>query len=118
MQSLATNHISWFLHVVFAWLYARSMHTECSNTLLCCSLDACPVAAAPWPCAWCAGRCIGSARGTRKGTILLQYEWGEPYAGCGTDEFELGEDGRLRVHTILHVGGQSVRYTQVYNRKE
>jgi hypothetical protein len=39
-------------------------------------------------------------------------------AGSGLDEFELGPDGLLRVHTTMFVGGKSVAYTQVYQRKQ
>ena len=64
-----------------------------------------------------AGSSRGVARPSPHGTILLNYEWGEPLTGTGTDEFELCADGLLRVHTHLIVGEDHCKYTQVYKRK-
>lgn len=62
------------------------------------------------------GRQRGVARLTQHGTLVISYEWDSPIAGRGEDEFVVS-DGRLHVITTNWVGGQEVKYTQVYVRR-
>jgi hypothetical protein len=57
----------------------------------------------------------GRVRLTPHGTLLLHYEWGAPLAGRGLDEFSVSGDTLLVTHTNW-VGGQEVRYREVYRR--
>jgi hypothetical protein len=63
------------------------------------------------------GRANGRAQISAKGTIQLQYSWDQPHAGYATDEFSIDEQDRLRLATVVHVGGQTASYVQVYRRK-
>ncbi len=56
-------------------------------------------------------------RATPHGTLLLSYEWDAPLTGRGEDEFVINEDDRLLVMSTNWVGGEEVKYTQVYSRR-
>ncbi|KAI8463357.1 MAG: hypothetical protein J3K34DRAFT_444242 [Monoraphidium minutum] len=62
------------------------------------------------------GKMRGNVRLTPHGTLLVCYEWDDPIAGRGEDEFVIS-DGRLLVIATNWVGGREVKYTQVYVRK-
>eukprot|EP00877_Chromochloris_zofingiensis_P012273 jgi/Chrzof1/729/Cz01g26170.t1 len=66
---------------------------------------------------WCAGKHRGRVMPTPHGSLLLTYEWDDPFGGSGSDEFVLAPDGHLLIHTNLHVGNSTVQYTQVYRRR-
>eukprot|EP00879_Flechtneria_rotunda_P017482 GHRR01018330.1.p1 GENE.GHRR01018330.1~~GHRR01018330.1.p1 ORF type:complete len:164 (+),score=27.51 GHRR01018330.1:115-606(+) len=63
------------------------------------------------------GKARGTVRVTSDGVLRLEYEWDEPHAGQGIDEFKLDSEGKLHVTCTLFVGGQTVCYTQVYRRR-
>lgn len=64
-----------------------------------------------------AGRARGRAQVTAKGTIQLQYCWDHPHSGQAVDEFSIDAQDRLRLSTVVEVGGQTASYVQVYRRK-
>ncbi len=55
---------------------------------------------------------------TPHGTVVVNLEWDAPLGGSSMEEFVLQPDGQLHVITTTTVGDQTVRYTQVYRRKE
>jgi hypothetical protein len=63
------------------------------------------------------GRSQGRVQISPKGTINLEYTWDHPHSGRATDEFSIDNEGQLRLYTVVHVGGESASYLQVYRRK-
>ncbi|KAL4425760.1 hypothetical protein ABPG75_009776 [Micractinium tetrahymenae] len=64
------------------------------------------------------GTHTGHVMRTERGPCI-QVEWGEPFAGRGTDTFELSPDGStLTQHTVMEgtVSGEQVKYKTIYYR--
>ena len=51
--------------------------------------------------------------------MTIAFEWGDPLGGRQTESIYLGPGGdTLHVDTTIEVGGRSVTYRSVYNRKK
>ena len=54
-----------------------------------------------------------------EGGVTIAFEWGDPLGGRQTESIYLGPGGdTLHVDTTIEVGGRSVTYRSVYNRKK
>lgn len=52
------------------------------------------------------------------GHVLLLLEWEDPFGGVNEDDFYLVKDNELHVSTTITIGDHTVKYIQVYTRKE
>ena len=65
-----------------------------------------------------AGRHRGTAHLTPHGSVMIEFEWGAPLAGRGTDELLLVDPDTLHVLNNTWVGDQEISYRLVYRRQK
>lgn len=59
----------------------------------------------------------GRVKVTDEGHVRLEFEWPEPVAGRGFDEFRLVARNELHVRSRMEVGERVAAYTTVYRKR-